>query len=399
MKTIKHKILLLIGLVSLLYSCVQFDAAEIASEQTLDGPLEGLTDSESLEFLAGDQAFNNEIFTRETGLGPLFVATSCGTCHANDGKGHPFTSLIRFGQDRPGENTFLNQGGPQLQHRALHGYQPEQLPAGASFSRLIAPAVAGLGFLELVSDVDILEMADPMDLDGDGISGIPNYMTLPAYEKPRMNAIPKDNLYIHRFGKKASAYSLLHQTVNAYNQDIGITSIFNPVDVYSGKIINPEIDINTIHSVVSYLQMLKIPLPRNQDNPVVIKGKSLFLQLGCESCHKQTLKTTISNVQALSNKIFHPYTDLLLHDMGHGLDDNYTEGSAQTSEWRTAPLWGLGLAPKSQGGRYFLLHDGRARTIQEAIEFHGGEAEKSKLSFTSLTEEDKLSLIKFLESL
>jgi CxxC motif-containing protein (DUF1111 family) len=386
-------------LVNLLHSCSVFESPEIPEDQTLDGPVADLTTAEALEFLAGDKAFNDEVFTRETGLGPIFVTTSCGSCHAADGKGHPFSTLIRFGQDKPGTNNFLHLGGPQLQNRALPGYLPEQLPRGASFTKLTPPAVAGLGFLELVSDEDILNMSDPMDLDGDGISGIPNYMLIPNYEKPSAHAIPKGQFYIHRFGKKASAYSLFHQTVNAYNQDIGITSTYNPQDVYSGKQTDPEIRNSAIHAVVFYLQTLKAPVPRNQDNPSVIKGKSLFLQIGCESCHKQTLKTTSSSVEALSNKTFHPYTDLLLHDMGPGLDDGYTEGSAETYEWRTAPLWGLGLSPKSQGGRYFLLHDGRATSIDEAIRLHGGEAEKSRKAYEDLSSDDKKALIKFLESL
>ena len=115
--------------------------------------------------------------------------------------------------------------------------------------------------------------------------------------------------------------------------------------------------------------------------------------------HKQTLQTGFSNIAQLSNKTFHPYTDLLLHDMGPGLDDGYTEGTAKTSEWRTPPLWGLGLSPNSQGGQYFLLHDGRAKTIEEVIQLHGGEATQSKTKFNQLTAADKNALLKFLESL
>lgn len=123
------------------------------------------------------------------------------------------------------------------------------------------------------------------------------------------------------------------------------------------------------------------------------------MQAGCESCHKQTLQTGFSNIAPLSNKTFHPYTDLLLHDMGPGLDDGYTEGSATKSEWRTPPLWGLGLSPNSQGGQYFLLHDGRAKSIEEAILLHGGEATTSKNKFSLLSSADKQALLKFLESL
>jgi CxxC motif-containing protein (DUF1111 family) len=125
----------------------------------------------------------------------------------------------------------------------------------------------------------------------------------------------------------------------------------------------------------------------------------VFNQINCASCHKPTLTTGYSNIEALSFKEFHPYTDLLLHDMGSGLDDGYTEGNALTSEWRTPPLWGLGLSPSAQGGQYFLMHDGRARSIEEAILLHGGEAENSKNQFLNLSETEKADLIKFLESL
>lgn len=367
--------------------------------ELLDGPVEGLSYEENRRFLAGDIAFNDEIFTSQTGLGSIFVATSCGSCHAGDGKGHPFTTLTRFGQVDSTGNQFLHLGGPQLQNRSLPGYTPEQIPAGATFSKFTPPANTGLGFLELVSDADILAMADPNDANADGISGVPNYEYLPSFITPFQNAIPRNGKYIHRFGKKAAAYNLLHQTVNAYNQDIGITSTFQPKDVYTGLNIDPEVSDVTVHNVVFYLQTLKAPIQRNQNDPEVLQGKSLFIQAGCESCHKQTLKTGFSTIAALSNKTFHPYTDLLLHDMGPGLDDGYTEGSAKPSEWRTPPLWGLGLSPNSQGGQYFLLHDGRAKTIEEAIQLHGGEAQQSKEKFQQLSLQERNNLVKFLKSL
>lgn len=370
-----------------------------SDDELLDGPVEGLNYEQNRRFLAGDVAFNDEVFTSQTGLGSIFVATSCGSCHAGDGKGHPFTTLTRFGQIDSTGNRFLHLGGPQLQNRALPGYTSEQIPAGATFSKFTPPANTGLGFLELVSDADILAMADPTDANGDGISGVPNWITLPSFIDPNPNTITQNGKYIHRFGKKAAAHNLLHQTVNAYNQDIGITSTFQPKDVYSGLNIDPEISDLTIHNVVFYLQTLKAPIQRNQNDVEVMQGKNLFIQTGCESCHKQTLKTGFSTVAALSNKTFHPYTDLLLHDMGPSLDDGYTEGNAKTSEWRTPPLWGLGLSPNSQGGQYFLLHDGRAKSIEEAIQFHGGEAQQSKERFQQLSVQDKNNLIKFLKSL
>ncbi|NQW29016.1 MAG: c-type cytochrome [Ignavibacteria bacterium] len=365
----------------------------------LDGPVDALSSAQHAQFLRGDVAFNDDVFTAATGLGPIFVATSCGSCHAGDGKGHPFTTLTRFGQGDENGNAYLDRGGPQLQNRALPGYTPEQIPGGAPFTKLTPPANTGLGFMELVSDADIIAMSDENDADGDGVSGVPNWRPLVSYLSAHQNSIPTNEQYIHRFGKKAAAYNLLHQTVNAYNQDIGITSIFEPKDVYSGVNIEPEVSASVIHDVVFYLQTLKVPVERNPNDEAVKNGKRLFIQIGCDNCHKQTLKTAYSPVAALRNKEFHPYTDLLLHDMGKGLDDGYTEGSAKTYEWRTPALWGLGLSQNSQGGEYFLLHDGRAKSITSAIVMHGGEAAMSTQKFQALTEAEKRDILKFLEQL
>lgn len=290
-------------------------------------------------------------------------------------------------------------GGPQLQNRAIPGYEPETIPAGATWSKFVPPAVTGLGYLQYVTDADIIAMSDPDDLDNDGISGRPNWKELDDYVIPSSNAIERNGKYIHRFGKKASVYDLLNQTVIAYNQDMGITSIFDPIDTYTGLAIDPEVSKATIRNQVAYLETLKAPIQRNQDDEQVNKGKEIFKNINCAACHKPELKTGYAPIEALSYKTFHPYTDLLLHDMGPELDDGYTEGSAKTSEWRTAPLWGLGLSPDSQGKVYYLMHDGRARSIEAAILMHGGEAEKSKNQFRELTESEKDDLLKFLESL
>jgi len=379
-------------------SCDKLQPTAPANEAVLDGIIEGLTPEQQAQFLRGDEAFS-EVFTSAKGLGPLFVTNSCVSCHAGDGKGHPFTTLTRFGQTDNTGNQFLNMGGPQLQHRALTGYQPESIPNGATFSNFTPPAVTGLGFLQFVTDADILAMSDPNDADGDGISGVPNWKILNDFVIPASNAVTQNGMYIHRFGKKAAAYDLLDQTVGAYNQDMGITTSFDPVDTHSGLSIDPEISDNAVRDVVAYLQTLKVPVPRNQNDPQVINGKSLFNQINCASCHKPKLTTGYSPVEVLSYKEFYPFTDLLLHDMGSDLDDGYTEGNALSSEWRTTPLWGLGLSPSTQGGQYFLLHDGRANTIEQAILLHGGEAENSKYQFFNLSETEKADLIKFLESL
>lgn len=370
-----------------------------ADDQILDGPVEDLSPEQHRLFLRGDVAFNDDIFTPERGVGPLFVATSCGSCHAGDGKGHPFTTLTRFGQTDSSGNKFLHMGGPQLQHRAIPGFQPELIPSGATFSKFTPPANTGLGFLDAVPDAALLALADEHDVDGDGISGRPNWVQPPAYTALRPGTIERNGKYIARFGKKAATYDLLQQTAVAYNQDIGISSIYESNDTYSGEEIDPEISTQTVLDVVFYLKTLKAPVQRTPDDAIVDKGRQLFISITCSKCHTPTLVTGPSAIAALADKTFHPYTDLLLHDMGAGLDDGYTEGTATTAEWRTPPLWGLGLSKKSQGGGYFLLHDGRANSIEAAILLHGGEAQQSKNNFQQLTVNDRNALIRFLESL
>lgn len=381
----------------ILAACEEFQPKAPQAYELLDGPVSGLSEAENLQFLRGDVAFNDEVFTSANGLGPLFVATSCGSCHPGDGKGHPFTTLTRFGQTDENGNQYLNVGGPQLQHRAIPGFTPEVIPQNATLSRFTPPANTGLGFIDAVSDAEILAWADPDDNDGDGISGVPNWISLKQYVKERPNSVTQNGRYIGRFGKKAATYDLLQQTATAYNQDIGITSSFEPVDTHSGLVFDPEVSNQTINDVVFYLKALKAPEPRPESNS--IEGKQLFTTIGCSKCHRPEMKTGNSSIAAIANKAFYPYSDFLLHDMDSSLDDGYTEGSAKTYEWRTPPLWGVGLSKKSQGGQYFLLHDGRARSIEEAILLHGGEGIQSRSNYEALTNEEKTKLIRFLESL
>src|SRR5687768_10403480 len=223
----KNKKLLAISaivcVITIIAACEKTLPPAPADDELLDGPVEGLTNAQMSQFLKGDIAFNDDVFTAETGVGPLFVATSCGTCHAGDGKGHPFSTLTRFGQSDTINNQFLGYGGPQLQHRAISGFQPESIPAGATASSFMPPANTGLGFLEAVPDAVLLSHADENDNDGDGISGRPNWIKVPAYCILRTGTVVRnDGRYIGRFGKKAAVYDLLQQTVNAYNQDMGI---------------------------------------------------------------------------------------------------------------------------------------------------------------------------------
>lgn len=394
---LKNYILLGVCICLCFIACKKTGPKAAAEEDLLDGPIEGLSSQEKEQFLRGDRSFNDEIFTKENGLGPIFVANSCGSCHAGDGKGHPFTSLTRFGQYDSTGNHYLDFGGPQLQNRAIPGYNPEVIPAGARSSKLLPPANTGLGYLDAVTDADILAMADPYDLDGDGISGVANWVKTPAYCEYRKESIERNGKHIGRFGRKGAAYDLLQQTANAYNQDMGVNSAFESIDTYSHEQVDPEISNATIHNVVFYLRTLKAPIQRQPAK--VESGRQIFMSIGCESCHKAQLQTGDYKIAVLANKTFAPYTDLLLHDMGAGLDDGYTEGSASTSEWRTPALWGLGLSKNSQGGAYYLMHDGRATSIESAILMHGGEGEKSKTRYETLSSSDKKNLINFLESL
>lgn len=368
--------------------------------EILDGPIEGLSTDENIQFLKGDIAFNDDVFTVENGLGPLFVANSCGSCHAGDGKGHPFTTLIRFGQTKPSApNQYHNKPGHQLQNRAIPGYEPESLPDDVPTMSLTPPAVTGLGLLAALTDEQLLSKTDPTDASGDGISGVANYVYPPEYFQPKDIHQEKNGQYVGRFGKKAAVIDLLQQTVTAYNQDMGITSTFEPIDPYSGLTTDPEVSDQTIRHVVFYLRTLKAPIQRNKDHPDVKIGQDIFTEIQCSGCHTPQWTSPPSDIAALSNVTFAPYTDLLLHDMGPDLDDGVTEGSAETYEWRTPPLWGLGLSPDSQGGQYFLLHDGRAKSIEEAILMHGGEAEASKTKFQQLSIENRQAILTFLESL
>ncbi|UXX77641.1 thiol oxidoreductase [Reichenbachiella carrageenanivorans] len=404
------KKILLLGLMwgMLLQGCEELLPSAPASNEILDGPIEGLSAAQMHTFLAGDEAFS-EVFVPESGLGPYFVTSSCVTCHPGDGKGHPSSGLTRFGKFTNGSfDHMLAQGGPQLQNHAIPGFEAETIPAEATgITVFLAPAVTGMGLLEAVPDADILAKADPNDLDSDGISGEPNYIIPPVFFKPKTHHLANAGRYIGRFGKKAGAIDLLMQTVGAYKQDMGITSDFdledpinfNDSEIAIGQVGDPEVSASTVNQVVFYLQTLKPPLRRKAEDSDVIEGEMLFEQIGCATCHLPTMTSGPHAVEALAYKTFHPYTDLLMHDMGTDLDDGYTEGTAITSEWKTPALWGLGLSKNAQGGLYFLMHDGRAGSIEEAIMMHGGEAAAAAEKFEALAQADRDFVVRFLESL
>ncbi len=388
--------------------------------EILEGPVPGLSPQQSAAFFAGDGEFGRR-FGAVDGLGPIFVATSCESCHIGDGKGHLAFNLTRFGRMVNGVfDPMRFEGGPQVQNRAILTYMAEVVPAGVTgVAQFTAPSVTGLGFLEAVEDALILSHADPADADGDGISGRVQLINESEFiaELARLELlfdpgdptrhIPINGRYIGRFGKKASAINLLHQTVTAYREDMGLTTDLiteDPVNPQVGgfagdNVPDPEVPSNTVANVVFYLKTLRAPPRRGAETEDVKAGEVLFARNKCSSCHLPALTTGASRISALNRVTFHPYTDLLLHDMGPELDDGYTEGSALTSEWRTPPLWGIGLADRAQGGRGFFLHDGRARSLREAVELHGGEASAARQAFRNLSPADQERLLAFLRSL
>jgi len=398
----------ILGLTAAVISCKKLMPPAPLDEEVLAGTIPGLTTEQEKEHLIADANFGR-IFGKEDGLGPIFVQTSCANCHIGNGKGHPTTELTRFANVNGNiVDYLLNKGGPQLQQRAITGYSAEVIPAEANvISKRIAPAIMGLGFIGALDDQSILNNSDPNDANGDGISGRPNYVNPTSFFSPLPIHIANAGQYIGRFGKKAEKVAIQDQVVFALKQDIGITSDFDTEDLYNvqwgnhtgDEVPDPEVSASFVNSLVFYMRTLKAPPRRNANDPDVVEGENLFNKIGCASCHVSTFTTAASDIAALSNKTFHPYSDFLLHDMGPLLDDGYPEGSAGGFEWRTPPLWGVGLAKDSQGGELFLLHDGRAKGFEQAISFHGGEAESRRTAYNALSQKEKDQLIKFLESL
>lgn len=375
--------------------------------QSFDAPIDGLTNEQRAIFARGDEAFG-EVFTFHTGLGPLFNQASCERCHVADGRGHPRMNLKRFGRNLGnGQFDAMREfGGPQLQERSMPGYPAETIPAHANaISERGGPLVVGLGLIEAIPDQTILRHADPNDADGDGISGRPNLVDAPDFLA--LPPGPYNGKYLGRFGRKAGAINLLQQTATAYHQDIGITSDFLPEENHNplvggtggDPVPDPEISAATVNDVVFYLQTLRPPLRRNADNPLVQRGEQLFLTIKCAACHVPAMQTGPHPIAALSNTTAYLYSDLLLHDMGPDLADNFIEGEATGTEWRTTPLWGLGIVENVLGGTPFYLHDGRTSDLRVVIDLHKGEADSSRRAFQRLSPDDQEALIAFLKSL
>jgi CxxC motif-containing protein (DUF1111 family) len=380
---------------------------DLATEAAPDGDafdtaLPGLTADELAAFVRGDAEFERR-FAPSTGLGPIFNNVSCASCHSADGRGRLGNSLQRIGTRD--DDLMRAVGGPQIQDKAIPGAEAERLPAGIPVSLRLPPPVFGAGLIDAIPDAAILSRADPDDRDGDGISGRPNWVTPADYapDAPTNGAGQR----LGRFGRKAQTASLLEQTVEAYHQDMGITSDFRPrenanplssvpVDA-ADRVVDPEIAPATVLAVVHYLRTLAPPRP-GADTDGRREGRALFASVGCTGCHVTALSTGPSAIAALANQSVELYSDLLLHDMGDALADNRPDGGASGREWRTTPLWGLRLMRQFLDGQALLLHDGRARTVEEAILLHGGEASRSRDAFAALTPAQRRALVDFVES-
>jgi CxxC motif-containing protein (DUF1111 family) len=269
----------------------------------------------------------------------------------------------------------------------------QPLPPGTLISPRVAPAVFGLGLLEAVPDYQIFAIAVAEAALGK-VSGQPNVV----WDEVR------GRLALGRFGWKANQPNLLQQAAGAYNGDIGITTSIFPAEACEGA--DPacaphsaEVSDEVVANVTFYTQTLGVPARRQLSDPTALRGEVVFYQTGCASCHAPTLRTgVLTGVPEVSNQTIHPYTDLLVHDMGAGLADNRPDFRASGREWRTAPLWGIGLVETVNRHTNFL-HDGRARSLMEAILWHGGEATFAQVNVRNLSASDRAALIAFLQSL
>lgn len=402
------------------------------------------------EFFIGNAFFNSPWVvapasaSARDGLGPLFNARSCDACHNNDGRGQPPTRegerpvslVLQFATPTPGANNEPGadphygvnfnpfgiggvpaEGNVRITHKEIHGkfadgesytlLAPEytftdlaygELAPTTKFSPRVAPSVFGAGLLEAIPESQILERSDPDDTNGDGISGRPN----------RVWDLITQQVVLGRFGWKANQPAIAHQTAAAFSGEIGMSTSLRPLqnctEVQTACLAapnggEPEISDEIFNHIVNYQRMLAVPARRNLDSPQVKRGAQLFLDAGCAACHRPTFITADLPEQPWASKqTIHPFTDMLLHDMGPALADGRADFEASSSEWRTPPLWGMGLQQKVNGHTRFL-HDGRARNASEAILWHGGEGERAKETYRTLSQADRAALLAFLDSL
>lgn len=394
-----------------------------ASSNAFSTPAPNLSPEALALHLEGDVEFEATFVTApapvNAGLGPTFNNTSCIACHAKDGRSRA-SLLLRLsagGTDGHGGPAAAPGFGHQLQDRAVLGAEPEgrievawtertetladgavvslrvpayriarplhALPADVEVSPRFSRPVFGLGLLEAVPESALLALADRQRAGGE-VSGRPNYVW----------DVVEGRMALGRFGWKANQPSLLAQTVTAYAEDMGVSSFAFPDGDAA-----PEVDRQTVEAVTFYTRSLGVPARRGASDPEVRRGERLFESVGCAACHAPRLQTgTLAGVPAVSGQTIRPYTDLLLHDMGPALADGRADFQASGSEWRTPPLWGLGLT-RVVNGTEELLHDGRARGVVEAVMWHGGEAEPSRERFRQLGRGDRDALLAFLRSL
>jgi len=356
-------------------------------------------------------------------LGPGFVARSCISCHVNNGRALPPAinepmqqSVVRIAANAQGQahpqlgSTLQSQSVAEVaestlvlgRYERIHGEYEDGMPfelrrpiytfkgtPAKYYSVRLTPPLVGLGLLEAIKESSIIALADPQDINGDEISG--RLQTLADPES--------DRLLLGRFGYKAGQAKVRHQIGAAFNTDMGVTtSLFPTLDGMS-EAQPPEITDTQLDHLTRYIFTLGVNARRYMDHPVAMRGENLFASAGCIKCHHTHFTTSPFHPLAeLRSQTIHPYTDLLLHDMGAALADNLGEQQATGAEWRTAPLWGIGLTTGVSGGEAYL-HDGRARTLEEAILWHGGEGERSMQAFRRMPLADRNALLMFLKSL
>ena len=396
-------------------------------------PAPNLTADELDRHLDGDVAFDATFVTGgapvNNGLGPLYNNSSCGRCHSRDGRGLAVVgggstsqSLVRVslpdGEPAvPGGAVPAPGLGLQIQDHGVYGHEPEatvairwieedgaygdgtrytlrrpaleiELPGGAPLgpetmtSLRQPPAVFGLGLLEAIPAETLAALADPGDADGDGVSGRVNQV----WHSERAGNEPG------RFGHKANTADLEQQSAAAYFNDMGVAN-----RVFYDEEGTTDIDRDTLEVAAFYVRTLGVPARAELDDEAA-RGEELFGDFGCAACHTPDLETGDHPIAALSFQRIQPFTDLLIHDLGDGLADGRPDFLADGREWRTAALWGLGLVQTVLPGASYL-HDGRARTVAEAILWHAGEAESARDAFRDAPAGDREALLAFLASL
>jgi CxxC motif-containing protein (DUF1111 family) len=350
----------------------------------------------------------NPVFTEQAGkAGPLFSTTTCETCHINNGPGHALEGSLSEESSMVFKLYDSGDLGNQLQLQegtaSISGYDETPVTLGdgtvvtlrkpqitvtansgqiGGFSARIARKLVGMGLLEAISEEAILARADELDCNQDGISGRPMYVNDPVTGEARLG----------RVGWKAEKVSVQHQVADALQADLGVTSSIIPGP--NGEI---ELDDADVLRLTTYMRLLGAPPRRDETNPTIIHGEELFNTIGCANCHAPAVTTGNTHpFLELRNQPIHPYSDLLLHDMGADLADN--SGTEYAAEWRTPPLWGVGLLSTIMGQTQ-LLHDGRAASVLEAVLWHGGEAQSVRDQVVAMTAADREALIAFVESL